>query len=96
MEPEKIKKLEALLQNGKREEAEKLLQETLAGELSEADRAALNLNFAEISMKASNQVNGAYLESLQETIELLKTVKLGESKINEEIKLVEVREGLAG
>ncbi|MFZ2522361.1 MAG: hypothetical protein WAX44_00130 [Minisyncoccia bacterium] len=89
-----IKKIENLLEEKKYDEAKELIKSAFATDLDKDEKGALLLSMAEVYMQVSNSINSKYKKALEEAIEGIKNINAFESKVNDHLKLEEVRGNL--
>jgi len=87
--------LEKLLKAKKFDEARAVLNDYLKSELTEEEKAALNLNYAEMYLRVMNAVQSEYKRSLAKVVDMLRTIDKEERSVAEAIGLRAVRQNLA-
>ncbi len=95
MPPIDTKKLDELLEAKKFDEARVLLSQFLQGDLSEEEKAALHLSYAETYMRVMNSINRQYREALQGVASMLQEIDKKERSVEDSLKLKSVRQNLA-
>jgi inorganic pyrophosphatase len=87
-------KFEALIEAGKKEEAQVYVEGCLDVEISGKESGKVMLEYTIAYMKAINMVNEAYKAELENILETLKNLKQLEKDTEDRIGLMKVRQDL--
>lgn len=87
------KKLDALLGDNRLDEAKEYMRSSLLSADSN-EKADAAIEYALAYVKSVNAINGAYLKSLKETVELLKKTKAAEGRADDALKLAKIKSDL--
>lgn len=90
-----LTQFELLLKEKKIEEAKAMLGELARRELSPQEEAEAKILQTRLSIKLTNAINQAYLETLDESIARLKNIQKTERGLDESVKLAKARADLA-
>ena len=90
-----LAQFELLLKEKKIEEAKAMLGELVRRELSPQEEAEAKILQARLSIKLTNAINQAYIDTLDESIARLKDIQKAERGLDEKVKLAETRSALA-
>lgn len=74
MDDTKSQKLEALLKEGKLDEAKALIREIVTAPLSQEEEGAALIQIASAYLDAANAADAAYIEALEKAVEATKPV----------------------
>lgn len=91
MKQTEFKKLTALLDQKKFEEAKKLIQDHYSQELTESETGQAYTMIALAYMKAMNQINRRYLDSINQTIKELNELKKVKATLNKHLGIIEAK-----
>ncbi len=86
--------LQEYLEGNNLEEAKKIIEEALAGDLTENEKAEMYTLIAEIYVKAKNRANEEYLENTAELVQQLKDLESIENEAMESLELLKTRKAL--
>jgi methanogenic corrinoid protein MtbC1 len=89
-----VETLTTLFKEGKLDEAKTLINSLVQRELTSREKGELYVNFLSMYMDVVNSLNQEYKLFLQQTLASLKDIKKAEKKVEEDIKIEEVRTGL--
>lgn len=90
-----LTQFELLLKEKKIEEARAMLGELAKRELAPQEEAEAKILQTRLSIKLTNAINQAYIETLDESIARLKDIQKAERDLDEKVKLAETRSALA-
>ena len=90
-----LTQFEILLEDGKLEEAKAMLSKLASRELTKEDVAEANMLEARLSIKLTNAINQAYLDTLDESIAQLTELQARNRGLDEKVKLARTRASLA-
>ncbi len=90
-----LTQFEGLLKAGKIEEAKAMLGKLAERELTPDEEAEAKVLQTRLSIKLTNAINKAYLETLDESIEKLKSLNRIGRAFDEKVKLAEARSARA-
>ena len=77
------------------EEAKAMLGKLATRELLPEEEAEAKVLQARLSIKLTNAINQAYIDTLDESIAELKAIQMAERDLDEKVKLAETRASLA-
>lgn len=86
---------ELLLKEGKLKEAKAMLGELANRTLTPEEEASTKVLQARLSIKLTNAINRAYIDTLDESIARLKELRNMDQKLDEKVKLAKTRAELA-
>ena len=89
-----LTQFELLLEAGKIEEAKALLKMLASRELTKEEKNEAKMLQARLSLKLTNAINQAYLDTLDESIEQLKALRSAQQGLHESVKLAKARASL--
>lgn len=89
-----IKKIEALLDDGKYEEVKNIIRVEAVKEFTGEEKGAALAGLAEIYIDIQNSINKKYLEKLKKAISDIQEVDRTERQVNDEVELEEVKRKL--
>ena len=87
-------KIDPLLKDKKYDEARKLISDIAAEKMTDKEKGAALVGMASTYMKISNNASLEYKEALAQAIAGFKAINKGETKVNDKLKLEEVRKDL--
>ena len=90
-----LTQFEILLEDGKLEEAKAMLAKLASRELTKEEVAEANMLEARLSIKLTNAINQAYLDTLDESIAQLTELQARNRGLDEKVKLARTRASLA-
>lgn len=89
-----ISKLESLLVEKKYDEVREIVRSAVAEEIPEKDRGALLVGLSSAYLDILNSLNESYRQALEEAVAGMKAINAAESKMNDRIRIAEVRASL--
>ena len=84
--------LENMMKEGKWDKVEAMLDEYLAGELSQEDKGEAYVTFAQLYARVNNHFSEQYLNSMNETLDALRKIKSKEAEVDSQIDVAKVQE----
>ena len=90
-----LTQFEGLLKAGKIEEAKAMLGSLSARELTPEEEASAKVLQARLSIKLTNAINRAYLETLDESIAKLKALQAASRSLDDTVHLAKTRGNLS-
>ncbi len=90
-----LAQFESLLSSGKMQEAKTLLASLLKSDLTPKEEAEMKILQMRLSIKLTNAINKAYIETLDVSIEGLKKLGAAEHTLDEKVNLAKARAALA-
>jgi len=90
-----IAQIEALIEEGKLEEAKNILAEYFKAPVAAHDAARARIALMLASVKVSNAYHRIYVDALKEVTGLVRRINETNSEITERLQLAEVRSNLA-
>ena len=84
--------LENMMKEGKWDKVEAMLDEYLAGELSQEDKGEVYVTFAQLYARVNNHFSEQYLNSMNETLDALRKIKSKEAEVDSQIDVAKVQE----
>jgi hypothetical protein len=91
-----ITKLEKLLAEKNFTEAKKVIGDIVSAKMSDLDKGQALVGVASIYLDISNAINENYRATLEEAIAGMKALNSEESKVNDKIRVAELKEDLHG
>jgi hypothetical protein len=89
-----IKKLEALLADKKFDEAKAVINSIISAKMTESEKGDALVGMSSVYLDIMNSINAKYESALNDAIAGMRAINKAESKMNDKIRLAEVKESL--